>query len=280
MGFLKNILSDAIGDGISKAVGKAVEKTVAPAAERFAQKQAQALDNASQNIENSINAAQAELVNAADAVSESAASATTEINAAASAELSASAEGASPAQRQLTPEEKAQAAEAAQALKGLGGIFSGALAMAKKEMEAEKANKLADEAAIFDNWAENLGAYPKWDIGGEDFVLEEMTPRNGHPAFCLNLTGRPFLVEMYAAKLRSDGFVAMGTKPDDLNADTYYKMINGVCHAFNRTDASNGGRISVSFYVDDYVPKPQQQQASAPADELKNLAKGIFKKLF
>ena len=265
MGFLKNILSDAIGDGISKAV----EKTVAPAAERFAEKQAKALGNASQNIEKSINAAQTEVVNAADAVTESAAAATAEANAAATTP-----------QRELTPEEKAQAKEAAEALKGLGTLFTGAIAMAKKEIEVEKANKIADQAAIFDNWAENLGAYPKWDIGGEDFELEEQTPMNGYPAFCLHLTGRPFLVEMYAAKLRADGFVAMGTKPDDLNADTYYKIINGVCHAFNRTDASNGGRISVSFYVSDYVPKPQVQQTAAPADELKNLAKGIFKKLF
>ena len=86
---------------------------------------------------------------------------------------------------------------------------------------------------------------------------------------------------MYAAKLRSEGFVAKGSKPDDLNADTYYKMIDGVCHAFNRSDACSDGWITVSFYVDDYVPKPQQQaQQAVQADDLKKLAKGIFKKLF
>ena len=152
--------------------------------------------------------------------------------------------------------------------------------MAKKEMETEKANKEAAEKAIFDDWGTNLGAYPVWDVGGEGFELEEQTPMNGHPAFTLHLKGRPFLVEMYAAKLRSDGFVAKGTKPDDLNADTYYKIIDGVCYAFNRTDAAYDGHISVSFYVDDYVPKPPQQQQSIQADDLKNLAKGIFKKLF
>lgn len=274
MGILKNILSDAIGDGISKAVGKAVEKTVAPAAERFAQKQAEALDNVSKNVEQSIAAAGNELANAADAVTESAAAATESLATAAN-------EGVT-AQRQLTSEEQAAAKEATEALKGFGSLFSGAIAMAKKEMEAEKANKLADEAAIFENWETNLGAYPKWDIGGEDFELEELTPMNGHPAFSLHVTGRPFLVEMYASKLRSDGFVAKGTKPDDLNADTYYKIIDGVCHAFNRTDACNGGRITVSFYVDDYVPpKPKAESTtSAATDELKNLAKGIFKKLF
>lgn len=264
MGLLKNILSDAIGDGVSKAVGKAVEKTVAPAAERFAQKQAEALDNASKKIEQHITEAEAEVKNAAEAVTESAA------------------EAAAAPQRELTPEEKAQAEQAAQALKGLGSIFSGAIAMAKKEMEAEKASKAAAEAAIFENWETNLGAYPVWDVGGEEFELEEQAPMNGHPVFSLRLKGRPFLVEMYAAKLRAEGFKAKGSKPDDLNADTFYKIIDGVCHAFNRSDACYDGGINVSFYVDDYVPKPQQQpqQQSVQVDDLKNLAKGIFKKLF
>ena len=269
MGLLNKILSEAIGDGVSKAVGKAVEKAVAPAAERFAQKQAEALENASKKVEQRINAASNEVMDAADAVAESASEA-----------VASAKEAAAAPQRELTEEEKAKAAEAAQALKGFGSLISGAVAMAKKEMETEKANKEAAEKAVFDNWETNLGAYPVWDIGGEEFELEEVTPMNGHPAFNLRLKGRPFLVELYAAKLRSDGFVAKGTKPDDLNADTYYKMIDGVCYAFNRTDACCDGWISVSFYVDNYVPKPQQTQQTIQADDLKNLAKGIFKKLF
>jgi chemotaxis protein histidine kinase CheA len=272
MGLLKNILSDAIGDGVSKAVGKAVEKAVAPAAERFAQKQAEALENASKKVEQSINAASNEVKEAADAVAESASEA-----------VASAKEAAAAPQRELTEEEKAKAAEAAQALKSLGSLFSGAVAMAKKEMEVEKANKEAAEKAVFDNWETNLGAYPVWDVGGEEFELEEITPMNGHPAFSLHLKGRPYLVELYAAKLRAEGFAAKGTNPADLNADTYYKIIDGVCHAFNRTDAAYDGYISVSFYVDDYVPKPQQpkqQQQTVHADDLKNLAKGIFKKLF
>ena len=258
MGLLKNILSDAIGDSLSKAVGKAVEKTVAPAAEQFAKKQAEVIDNASKKIEETIEKAGAE-VEAAKAAAE---------------------EGETTVRRELTPEEKAKAEEAKEALKGLGMIFSGAIAQAKKEMEAEKTAKAEAEAAIFENWETNLGAYPKWDVGGSDFELEELTPMNGHPAFRLGLNGRPFLVEMYAQKLRADGFVAKGSNPEDLNADTYYKIIDGVCHAFNRTDACYDGGINVTFYVDNYTPpKPKPVQTDA-ADELKNLAKGIFKKLF
>ena len=104
---------------------------------------------------------------------------------------------------------------------------------------------------------------------------------NGHPAYRLGLNGRPFLVEMYAQKLRADGFVAKGSNPNDLNADTYYKIIDGVCHAFNRTDACYDGGINVTFYVDNYTPpKPKPAEQSVAADELKNIAKGIFKKLF
>ena len=268
MGLLKNILSDAIGDGVSKAVGKAVETAVAPAAERFAQKQAEALENASKKVEQSINAADNEVKEAADAMAGSASEA-----------VASAKEAAAAPQRELTEEEKAKAAEAAQALKGLGSLLSGAMAMAKKEMETEKANREAAEKAVFDNWGTELGAYPVWDVGGEGFELEEVSPMNGHPAFRLHLKGRPYLVELYAAKLRSDGFVAKGSKPDDLNADTYYKIVDGVCHAFNRTDAAYDGHISVSFYVDDYVPRPPQQQ-SVQTDDLKKLAKGLFKKLF
>ena len=45
MGFLKNLVGDAVGTGIGNALSKAVEKAVAPAAERFANKQAEAIDN-------------------------------------------------------------------------------------------------------------------------------------------------------------------------------------------------------------------------------------------
>ena len=274
MGFFKNILSDAINESIGKAVGKAVEKAVAPAAEQLAKKQAEVLDNASKKIEEKIEKAQTEVASAVDAVSDAAADAKEAVKAAAE-------EGETTVKRELTPEEKEQAAQAAQALKGLGMIFSGAIAQAKKEQEEQEAAKKAAEAAIFEDWETNLGAYPKWDVGGSEFELEELTPMNGHPAYRLGLNGRPFLVEMYAQKLRADGFVAKGSNPNDLNADTYYKIIDGVCHAFNRTDACCDGGISVSFYVDNYTPpKPKPAEQSVAADELKNLAKGIFKQLF
>ena len=185
-------------------------------------------------------------------------------------------------QPDLTPEQQEQAAKANEVLKGFGTLFSGAVEMAKREAAAEEAARKAAEQAVFDNWAENLPAYPVWDVGGSHFELEEETPMNGHPAFQLRLTGRPFLVEQYAAKLRADGFVAKGcSNPADLNADTYYKMIDGVCHAFNRTDACYDGHITVSFYVDNYVPKPRQEpRQQAPVGDLKDVAKGIFKKFF
>ena len=196
------------------------------------------------------------------------------------AKAKAEAEGKAP----LTEEEKAKQEQAMEALKGLGGMFSGAVAMAKKEAEAEAAARKAAEAAIFEKWEENFPYYPKWDVGGEDFELEELEPMNGYPSWRFSLRGRPFLVELYAAKLRADGFRAKASDPNDLNADTYYKLVDGVCYAWNRTDACSGGSINVGFYVDKYVePKPKVQQASSgnvAADIAKSLAKGIFKKLF
>ena len=184
----------------------------------------------------------------------------------------------------LTEEEKEKQAQAIEALKGLGGMFSGAVEMAKKEMQAEVEAKKAAEAAIFEKWEENFPHYPVWDVGGDEFELEELDPMNGYPSWRFCLKGRPFLVELYAQKLRAAGFVAKGSDPNDLNADTYYKLVDGVCYAWNRTDACGDGYINVNFYVDKYVePKPKQQAANnnnVAAEIAKGLAKSIFKKLF
>ena len=184
---------------------------------------------------------------------------------------------------EVTPEQAEQAKQAAEALKGLGTLFTGAINKAKEEYAREEEEKKAKEAAIFENWQETLPAYPVWDVGGSEFELEEQTPMNGYPVYTLRLSGRPFLVEMYASKLRAEGFIAKGcSNPQDLNADTYYKLVDGVCYAFNRSDACQDGCINVSFYVDKYVPeeKKAQPQQAVSNEDLKKLAKSIFKKLF
>ena len=267
MGLFKDILSGAVSEGLGKAVGKAVEKTVAPAAERLAQKQAEVLDNVAKKTEE----AAAKTVAAAEETAEAA-----KEGAAAAREAIDNAD-----KKELTPEQKAQAEQAASALRGLGMMFSGAIEQAKKEAAAEEEAKKAAEAAIFENWQENLGAYPVWDVGGSEFELEELTPMNGYPAWRLGLKGRPYFMELYMNKLRAAGFVAKGSNPLDLNADTYYKITDGVCHAFNRTDACSDGYINVNFYVDNYVPKPKaESRPQQDLGDLKNVAKGLFKKLF
>ena len=220
------------------------------------------------------------LDNILNTVNEGIGKAVDKVNAAAEeANAKAEAEG-----KALTEEGKEKQAQALDALKGLGGMFSGAIEKAKQEMKAEVEAKQAAEAAIFENWEVNFPYYPKWDVGGAEFELEELEPMNGHPSWRLGLKGRPFLVELYAQKLRNDGFKAKGSDPNDLNADTYYKLVDGVCYAWNRTDACHDGYINVGFYVDKYVePKPKVQQATnttVAADIAKSLAKSIFKKLF
>ena len=254
MGLLGNILSGAVSDAIGKAVGEAAKKVVTPAAEHLAQKQAEVIDHVAKKAETAVN----------------------EAAAAAEAKAAETGETAQPA---ATTEEQKQAIEA---LKGFGAMFSGAVAMAKKEAEAEEQKRQDAEKAVFDNWEENLGVYPVWDVGGERFEIEEQTPMNGYPVWRLTLKGRPYLVELYTAKLRTAGFVAKGNDPLDLNADTYYKLIDGVCWSFNRTDAAYDGWINVTFFVDKYVPpKPKTvAQNAQAAKEVAKLAKGLFKKLF
>lgn len=284
MGFLKNIVGGAISNGIGSALSKAVEKAVKPAAERFANKQAEAIDNATQRTADTMekydaamDQAQKDLDAAAAGQPVAAAPAPEGAPAEAPVDGAAPQVASQPAQRPLTEEERAQAASAAAALRGFGAMFSGAIAQAKKEEEAAKAARAAAEAAIFTDWEKNLGAYPKWDVGGSNFILEEETPMNGYPSYRLILDGRPFLMEAYAAKLRSAGFIARGcSNPQDLNADTYYKIIDGVCWSWNRTDACMDGQICTSFYVD---TPPRQQTSASNQSGLEGLAKGLFKKI-
>jgi hypothetical protein len=274
MGFFKNILGDAVSTGIGNALGKAVEKAVAPAAERFANKQAEAIDDATRRTDEAMKQTAAAMDQAQKDLDAAAAG---EPVAAKPAE--GAPEGAAPERRPLTEEERKQAAEASAALKGFGMMFSGAIAQAKKEAEEEQAKKKAAEAAIFENWEQNLPAFPKWDVGGSHFILEEETPRNGYPVFRLILDGRPFLMEAYAQKIRSAGFIARGcSNPQDLNADTYYKIIDGVCWSWNRTDACMDGQICTTFYVDT-PPQPRQEPKSSSNGSLEGLAKGLFKKI-
>ena len=277
MGIFKNIIGGAVSQGIGNALGKAVEKAVAPAAERFAQKQAQAIDDATRRTDEAMQQTAAAMDKAQKDLDAAAAG---EPVAAKPAE--GAPEGSAPETRPLTEEERKQAAEASAALKGFGMMFSGAIAQAKKEAEEEEAKKKAAEAAIFENWEQNLPAFPKWDVGGSNFELEEDTPMNGYPVFRLTLLGRPFLMEAYAQKIRSAGFIARGcSNPQDLNADTYYKIIDGVCWNWNRSDACWEGRITTSFYVDN-PPKPVQPSrtsTSSSSSSLEGLAKGLFKKI-
>ena len=284
MGIFKNIVGGAISDGIGNALSKAVEKAVKPAAERFANKQAEAIDNATQRTADAMESYDAAMAQAQKDLDAAAAGEPVPAAQPVADEAQPAAPGepapAQPAaaQRPLTEEERAQAKQAADALRGFGMMFSGAIAQAKKEAEEEEARKKEAEAAIFNDWEKNLPAFPKWDVGGSNFILEEQTPQNGYPVFRLILDGRPFLMEAYAQKIRSAGFIARGcSNPQDLNADTYYKMIDGVCWSWNRTDACMDGQICTTFYVDT-PPKPKAEPKPAQGG-LEGLAKGLFKKI-
>ena len=61
MSFLKNLISDAVSDGVGRgirdAVGKAVETAVQPAADKLAGQAAEQINQATQNLEKSAQAA-------------------------------------------------------------------------------------------------------------------------------------------------------------------------------------------------------------------------------
>ena len=68
------------------------------------------------------------------------------------------------------------------------------------------------------------------------------------------------------------------TNPLDLNADTYYKIIDGVCWSWNRTDACMDGQVCTYFYVDT-PPRQEPPRNNNSGSGLEGLAKGLFKKI-
>ena len=173
MGFLKNIVSNAVSDGIGKgissAVGKAVESTVKPAAEKLADKAAEHMNETAKVVEMNSEAIKAAGENLAQTVS---------------------------------------AAE----------------------------------------WEEKLPQYPKWTLSGS-VEISTGDMMNGYPLYFVQVAEAGMdELNAYVDLLKNSGFVPYSG--DD--SDVYYKNIDGVCRAFDKTDADQGDGLNLTFFVGDF----------------------------
>ena len=320
MGLLKNLISDAVGDGIGKgiqnAVGKAVESAVRPAADRLAGKAADQLNQTAKELDQSMNEARAAQGEAAAALSERAqttraadaeaagggfASLGAALGSFASAMQDAAGEAAkkmkecprcgevATADNKFCPKCGAPLPERSIAEGFLcpqcgkqnapGTTFCGgcgALLPAAAEEQAAQAAK----------WDALLPQYPKWELRGS-YELDDAGERDGYPVISVHIhgAGRAELSQ-YVAALKAAGFVPFY----DGDSDIYYKVVDGVCRSFDKTDADQGDFLTMSFFVGDYdrraAERARRQAAQArdsardAAKTVGDAAKGLFKKFF
>ena len=313
MGFLKNMVSNAISEGVGKgiqsAVGKAVESAVRPAADKLAGEAAKNLNQASQEIAQSTESMQSAAAEGTAAVHAEAGRESSQGFANLGAALSGWASTmqnvagqvaqnmkecpncgeVAPADNKFCP--KCGAALPAETI-GAGYLCAkcgkqnapgttycvecGAILPA---VEAANAKQLA-------KWDELLPQYPKWTLRGT-LDLEENDSLNGYPSYRLSVdgAGREELTQ-YIALLTESGFIPAF----DGDSDIYYKVVDGVCRAFDKTDFDSAGGLSVGFFVGDYDKRAEQAQkakaeaaaglAKDTAKAAADAAKGLFKKFF
>ncbi len=323
MGLLGNILGNAVSEGIGKgiqnAVGKAVEGAVRPAADKWAGQAAQSLNQATQDLADST-----------QATHEAAQSAVQAAQGAPTQQTAAPAQGGGMADlgaalSSWATAMQGAAAQAAQNMKECpqcGEVVTadhkfcpkcgaqlpertlGAGALCPKcgrqnvpgtTYCAECGTLLpaAEEARAAQSarWDELLPQYPKWTLGGEVSV-EARDAINGHPAVSVSVHGGSDAqlgawLGQYVALLRADGFVPFYGEDSDI----YYKVVDGVCRTFDKTDANQGDFLTMTFFVGDYDRRAAQRaQAPAQNDAVKaaadtakaaaDAAKGLFKKFF
>ena len=144
-------------------------------------------------------------------------------------------------------------------------------------------------------WDEYLPQYPKWNLGGKLELDTDMSV-NGNPAVGVQVGGVGIAqLQRYVELLKADGFLPAY----DGDSDFYYKMVDGVCRAFDKTDANQGDFLSFTFFVGVFDKRAAEKEkaeaarkaALEKADAAKaaakdtakaaaGAAKGLFKKFF
>ena len=236
MGLLKNIvkngisnginngISKGISKGISDALGKAVEKAVNPAAERLAGKAAAQLDEATAALDSSAQAASeaaegveaakkaggfAALENALNGWAKNAEQYATELSK--SLKICPKCGEAAPADKEFCPHCGTKLPETTAAAayvcpkcgkqNTVGSEFCGSCGTKLPGAESASVDVMAD-------WDTKLAGFPKWELGGTDFLLDEngLDP-NGHPYYAFTVFNSSIdALNAYLSLLKRSGF--------------------------------------------------------------------------
>ena len=270
MGFLDRAIKNGISKGIGEAVGKAVENVVTPRATEWANKTAEQFDKATGSMAES---------------AQEASKATSGLEGA-FANLQRAAEGYAtemsknvkvcPSCGEPTTAEKAfcplcgaklpelSVAEGAVCSScgkqnTVGTKFCASCGAKLPAALAEEAAQKEKDIAVLAKWDELLPCYPKWAFGGCNYeIIENGDDGHGNVNYLFEADGVNLTqLNQYFELLKQNGFVPAYSGSSNR---TYYKVINGVCRAFNATDALAYERMSIGFYVGDFDKKKEEPQ--------------------
>ncbi len=302
-GAVDSAVSEGIGKGIQNAVGKAVESAVKPAADRLAGQAANNLNQATKDLEAAANAGGEAVTGAASQASAAASSAGGMENLGnalagwATAMQGAAAQAAQnmkecPSCGEVVTADHKFCPRCGSALPeqtiGQGYLCPkcGKQNIPETVYCAECGAMLpapAQEAAKqMAKWDEFLPQYPKWNLGGT-IDIDENGSVNGARAVSLHVGGAgETQLRQYVEALKAAGFIPFYSGDSDI----YYKVVDGVCRAFDKTDANQGDFLTFTFFVGDYDKRAAAQAAAQnkadtakdKADSAINAAKNIFGK--
>lgn len=302
---VKDGVRSGVGNAVGNALGKALEQAVTPTAERLAEKGVKAIDTASAQMDKTVAETKVAAGEAKTALNEAGAAATQASAAtggfagleSALAGLTSRAEKfatqmsaqvkicpscgqGSPADKTFCPHCGAKLPEKTLgeeytctkcgAANTPGTKFCATCGAILPAAEAEVKAQQAKDEAVLAKFDTLLPQYPKWNVGGSEFNLEEDGESNGYPIYYFNLVGGQAILDAYIALLKEAGFTQHG--------DQYWKTVDGVCRTVSTVDAASDNTINIGFFVSTYDKKVEKKPENDPVVDLKGVAKGMFKK--
>jgi len=261
MGFLERAIRRGISEGLGNAIGKVVEEKLAPQAAEFSDMAARQLDQAVQGVRGEKEESKGSslfgnlggLESAFSSLEKAAQGYATEMGrdikicpscgqpAKAEAKFCPSCSAALPEQ---TLAEAAVCTECG-TQNNLGTTYCQACgAMLPAAIQEQQAAE-ARNAAVMEQWDEQLPAYPKWDCGGRDYCIESYD----YDAFIFTATFESEYearnaVRRYRELVKGYGFKPAGQYPSD---EHLYKMVQGTCYHIGTEHCFEGDQESPSI---------------------------------
>lgn len=138
---------------------------------------------------------------------------------------------------------------------------------------AEEQAAQANEERVMQEWDEKLSAYPKWNGGGHDLVIEQQDWAIKFAARMRDSACAQNAVNQYCALLQQNGFRPAGQYQDPCHL---YKKVNGVCYHVDTEHCFDGDSDYPKLYFNneepsggfDYV-KPEPKKSSSIFDLFK-----------